>query len=214
MNVHLSGLPASGTRKRCSGMRGSGESPTPERRWVGEAAPRERKGGGGGAEPAPRSTAGGGDPPRCSPMGAVALPFLPLPFSTPSPGPGRREAAALQPGQRRGAGPGAAPHGLSPPLSASAETPAWGKDVGERPPPSAAARAGSGAAPARRSRRRKKKRRGRERSRREVGKLSLARPVRSRSHGPRRGCSGRPLAAALAAARGLGPALAAGGEAG
>lgn len=47
-----------------------------------------------------------------------------------------------------------------------------------------------------------------------MGKLCLARPVESRSHEPRRGGAGRPLAAALAAARSLGPALAAGGEAG
>lgn len=110
------------------------------RRVGGEAATVEQRGEGGGDEPAPRSTAGGGDIPRCSPMGIVALPFLPFPFSTPSPGLGRREAAALQPGHRRGAGPEAAPHG---PFSASAETPAGGKDAGEGPPLSAPAWAGS-----------------------------------------------------------------------
>ncbi|XP_031957441.1 discoidin, CUB and LCCL domain-containing protein 1 isoform X2 [Corvus moneduloides] len=66
-------------------------------------------------------------------MGIVALPLLPFPLSTPSPRPGRREAAALQPGHRRGTGPEAAPHG---PFSASAETPAGGRmPGGGRPPP-------------------------------------------------------------------------------
>ncbi|XP_063245944.1 discoidin, CUB and LCCL domain-containing protein 1 isoform X2 [Prinia subflava] len=91
------------------------------------------RGGGGGAAPAPRSTAGGGDTPSGSPMGIVALPLLPFPLSTPSPRPGRREAAALQPGHRRGAGPEAAPHGA---FSASAETPAGGRmPGGGRPSP-------------------------------------------------------------------------------
>uniref|UniRef100_A0A8D2QC91 Discoidin, CUB and LCCL domain containing 1 n=1 Tax=Zonotrichia albicollis TaxID=44394 RepID=A0A8D2QC91_ZONAL len=103
----------------------------PERRWAGER--RSARGGGGGAAPAPRSTAGGGDTPSGSPMGIVALPLLPFPLSTPSPRPGRREAAALQPGHRRGTGPAAAPHG---PFSASAETPAGGRmPGGGRPPP-------------------------------------------------------------------------------
>ncbi|KAM6126787.1 LOW QUALITY PROTEIN: discoidin, CUB and LCCL domain-containing protein 1 [Pterocles gutturalis] len=63
-------------------------------------------------------------------MGTAALRFLPFPFSTPRPGPWRREAAALQPGYP---GPAAAPHG---PFSASAGTPAGGgMPGGDRPPP-------------------------------------------------------------------------------
>lgn len=77
----------------------------PEQRREGAAAPAKGSEGDGGSEPTPRSAArgggGGGDTPCCSPMGTAALPFLPFPFSTPSPGLGRREAAALQPGCRR-----------------------------------------------------------------------------------------------------------------
>lgn len=114
--------------------------PENRRGWEEKRQAGKRRGKGGGAEPAPRSTAGGGDTPRCSPMGIVALPFLLFPFSTPSPGLERREAVALQPGHRRGAGLEATPHG---PFSASAETPAGGKDAGEGPPLSAPAWAGS-----------------------------------------------------------------------
>lgn len=104
-----------GGRRGLGKRRDPGAAPRSGGGW--EKQPSAR-GGGSEAAPAPRSTAGGGDTPSGSPMGIVALPLLPFPLSTPSPRPGRREAAALQPsspatgGARRKRQPRTAP---SPP---------------------------------------------------------------------------------------------------